>query len=822
MRDDASIVNALTDFGGGEMAGTNSPHSGVTRRDFLKAAGIGAGALGLAGATGMTATDEWLAPAEAHAQEEERVAYLCHQFHCLGGCCLKCTVRNGRLCKIEPNDALEKEDRRICLRGINEIQHVYAMDRIQTPLRRVGERGEGKFEQISWDEAIKTIADAVKESQQKYGEDSFFFRKSTEASVAHGFEFIPALLHAETGGNWGLDRGQANGWNPGAGKGSWNPVNNAAAEWPLASTIILLGDNILESGIVWSKALFEAKEAGAKVITVDTRYSPTASKSDQWIAVKPGTDAALVLSMTKVILDQKWYDEDFMRNHTGFPYLVDVESKEIVGVMTEVTDAKTGKKSSVKMPYVWDSASGSIRLYNEAGVTPDLEGEWVADGRKVTTELSLMKTDYAAYTAEWANDISGVSPSVIRGLADDYANRGPAFIAFGLGGPDKYTNADVLGHALLIITALTGNTGKPGCGTGWYGAGGGFHTGDATLAWELPKQFEVGDTGIAMYDMPYKKNNVHVALTFGDAFTLESANANKMLEWVKSLDFFAICDIYHSSAVDYADIVLPACSKFECDEDVTDLRDSKGYLALGQKCVDPLFESKTDLQIERLLAAQWGLEGYLPKTYQELAEYELSDPSGNMAGFTIESLEAHQGVLRFLDSDKPPSSSLVFKTNTGRLEPYYEEQLSFNQAFPQYEVPNEASDENAKYSQYPLVFMQGKSRFRIHAYYSASSWFQEYYEPSVNINPSDAKARGVVTGDYIDVRNDRGYFVAKALVNNAIQPGTLFMAETTYNHYYKEGFLQNVTNSFRQERCYKMTHGPQIPFNDTLVEVKKA
>lgn len=804
------------------MTGNDGSRAGLTRRSFLKTAGATAGALGIAGAAGMTATSDWLAPTQAYAEPEERVAYLCHQFHCLGGCCLKCTVRDGRLSLIEPNDAVDPRDQRICLRGINEIQHVYAADRIQTPLKRVGERGEGKFVAISWDEAIQTIAEAIKKSQEQYGDDSFFFRKSTEASSAHGFNFIASLLHANTGGEWGLDRGQANGWNPGGGVGSWSPANNSIAEWPLASTLIFLGDNILESGIVWSKGLFDAKEAGTKVITIDPRFSPTASKSHQWIPLKPGTDAALILGMIKLIIDEKWYDEEFMAAYTGFPYLIDRATGEIVGEAGEKVDAKTGKTSPIKLPYVWDTVSNSVKLYNEEGVVPALEGSWTVDGKEVATELTLLSEEYEQYTPEWAQEVTGIEAEVIKDLADRYANAGPAFIAFGLGGPDKYTNADVLGHALLVVTALTGNIGKKGCGTGWYGAGGGFHAASSLQSWPLPEQFKASPKGMAMYDMPYNENNVHVALTFGDAFTLEAADANSMLEWVKSLDFFAICDIYHSSAVDYADIVLPACSKFECDEDVTDVRDSKGYLALGQKCIDPLFESKTDLQIERLIAAQWGYEDLLPKSYEELAHYRLSKTKGNMEGFTVEALQQHQGVLKYLGSDEPRRSSLKFTTDTGRLEPYYEKQIKFGQAFPIYETPNEAFEENEKRGSFPLVFMQGKSRFRIHAYYSASSWFQEYFGPVVNIGPEDAKDRGIATGDDVRVYNDRGEFVARALVNNSIQKGTLFMAETTYNHYYKEGFLQNVTNSHRQERCYEMTHGPQIPYNDTLVEIEKA
>lgn len=817
-------------FEGGEMSGAKSSHSSMTRRSFLKKTGVAAGALGLAGAAGMTTAEGWLAPAEAHAEPEERTSYLCHQFHCLGECALKCTVRDGRIALIEPNDAVDKEDQRICLRGIAEVQHVYSADRIQTPLRRVGERGEGKFEQISWDEAIKEIADAIKESQQKYGEDSFFFRKSTEASSAHGFEFLPQLLHAHSGGKWGLDRGQANGWDPGVGEFSFLP-KNSDKDMSKASTIIFWGHNFLESGIVWTKALFDAKEAGAYVVTIDPRFSPTASKSDQWVPIKPGTDAALAFGMTKVILDEGWYDEEYMKSYTGFTFLVDIETGEIVGEMEDsidpdsgepIVDEVTGAVHQKKIPLVWDAVSNSVKRHDEEGVAPALEGTFYIDGRKVATEFELTKSHYEKYTASWASSISGVDEQVIYDLAKRYATNGPAIISFGLGGPDKYTNADVLGHAHVVLTAITGNIGREGTGTGWYGAAGATYSADSLQAWVLPEEFGYAEDTTAMYDFPYQDNNIHVAMTFGDAFTLESGNANKMLEWVKGLDFFAICDIYHSSAVDYADVVLPACTKFECEEEVTHVRDAKGYLLLGSKTIDPLFESKTDLQIERLLAAQWGLEHYLPESYEELARHILSKPEGNMEGFTFEALRENQGCMKYLGSETPPQASLVFGTSTTKIEPYYEDQIVNGQQLPTWETPDEAFEENEKRSQYPLTFMQGKSRFRIHAYYSASSWFQEYFGPIVNISPGDALERGIETGDDVEVFNDRGSFIARAAVNDSIQKGTLFMAETTYTRYYKKGFLQNVTNSARQDRCYGMIYGPQIPFNDTLVEMKKA
>jgi len=249
--------------------------------------------LGLAGAAGVAATGNLLAPTNAHAESEERVAHLCHQFHCLTGCNLKCTIRDEKISIIEPSDLVkDKRHSTICLRGINEVDHIYSEDRIKVPMKRVGERGEGKFEQISWDEAIKTIADNLKEAQQKYGEGSVFIRKSTEAGI--GFDFITQLLRADSGGNWGLDRGQANGLGPAFGPWSYLP-NRSAWEMKDATTIIELSHNPLESAMVWSRPLIDAKEAGAYIVCIDPRFTGTAAKSNgslkrsycPWMSISP-------------------------------------------------------------------------------------------------------------------------------------------------------------------------------------------------------------------------------------------------------------------------------------------------------------------------------------------------------------------------------------------------------------------------------------------------------------------------------------------------------------------------------------------------------
>ncbi len=547
-----------------------------------------------------------------------------------------------------------------------------------------------------------------------------FVRKSTEASI--GFDFIGPLLRADQGGEWGLDRGQPNGQTPAFGAFSYCP-SRSIWEFSDASTIIEVGHNPLESGIVWSRALMDAKEAGVYIAVLDPRFGGTASKADLWLPVRPGTDAAVIQGMIRAIVDEQWYDEEFVKANTSLPFLIDKKTgknyrsdDELCPNPTVVTAEDTGK------PYVWDEVTNAPALYDAEGVKPALEGSWTVDGKELVTEFFLMKKWISEYSLEWAFETSGIEQDVIVDLADRYANNGPAIIDYGLGGPDKYTNADVLGHSMSILTALTGNYGRKGSGFGFYGGVGADDPAATLNYWTLPEEYAYNDSGMAMYDMVYNKNNIHVALTFGDAFTLEAASANDTLEWVKSLDFFAIIDIYHSSAVDYADIVLPACTKFECEEDVKQLRASYGHVMLANGMVDPLFESKSDLQIERLLAAEWGLDHLIPETYEELARFSVEgvdklDP--NMKGITYDALLKNGGCMPVAGAgpDYRPDGHAdeVYTTPSTKIELYYEYLLDQGHQFPVYEDANEAFEKNPLKDTYPLYFMQGKSRYRIHA-----------------------------------------------------------------------------------------------------------
>ena len=793
------------------MAQTESGQRAVSRRGFVKSAAAAFGALGLAGVAGMTSTDGWLAPAKAGEKLDEHVAYTYHNEHCLCNCMLKCTVRDGRLCMVEPRPNEDRRFRNVCLKGISEIQHIYGSARLQSPMKRVGERGSGEFEAITWDEAFQTIAENFKKTQDEYGPESLWIQYSTEAQQ----RFTPLLatiLGAQAGGLNGYDMGQGNGLGQAFGFSGMFALNTIW-EWPQAKTVILANCNLVETSMMWSRAMLDAKEAGTKFVVIDPRYSATASKADQWVNLKPGTDPALFLGMVKHILDNGLYDAEHVMANTSLPFLIDKETGRVL---------HADPNDEASSPLVWDSASKRAVPSGTDGADPALEGEFTVNGALCTTQFSRLEESVEGCTLEWAERVTGVPAETIAQLAEEYAE-GPSIICNGVGGIDKFGNSDVAGHCYALIASLTGNYGKRGTGCGIYG----YHVTNYSVtlgSWPLPENLAPAKSPLGFYDVVQKDDTVHAAMFFGDIPTQKAANWSKTAEWLKSLDFVALADIYHSSVVDYVDLVLPVCSKFECADSVGGVKCANGYILENQKILDPLFESKSDFYIEKGIAEAMGLGDLYPENGEEFARALLETGDPMTEGFTLESLEENNGALKLLGTDDilGPEVGMVYDTPSTKQEPYYENLLEFGQAFPAWEQPNEAYADNPLREKYPLTFLQARSRFRVHSAYSGASWIQQIFEPHIELNPADAQARGLEDGDQVEVFNDRGSFRTKLLTNESIQPESAFMVESTYSKYLDGTLMQSVTNDALNPRGYELTYGPMIPFNDTLVEIRKA
>ncbi|MDO4289926.1 MAG: molybdopterin-dependent oxidoreductase [Eggerthellaceae bacterium] len=797
------------------MSGTNSATSAndvcgaLTRRSFLKAAGATAGAVGLAGAAGMTSTSGWLKPAQAHAAEEEKTVYTLHQFMCTGRCSLKCTVREGRLAKVEPNDTVEPYYRHCCMKGISEIQHVYSDDRLQQPMKRTGERGSNEFVAITWDEALEIVGEELQKAWGKYGHETVYVSSSNEPR----FGQLAALLGAATGVEPGIDRGTGNGSAPAINGDVFGGGTNESRDWVNTKTLIIAGTNLLESSMMQANAFLDAKEAGCDIIVLDPHFSTTAGKANQWVPIKPGTDAAFYLGMITYIVENKLYDEDYMRLHTTFPLLVD----ETTGVLLR-SDA-----SDAASFMVWDSARGAAVSHTEAGATTALEGTFTVNGASCITLLDLLKKNQKQYSTAWAEGTCGVDQATIEEIARKYATAGPAYLAMGQGGSDKYSNPDIIGHAGMVLTALTGNIGKPGAGYGHCIGGAGW--GVDIPAWPLPDEFTSPELPVRADRFPIQQNDVHVIISLGNTFQQYWANSHAITDWINGLDFILHIGMYYEDSVRFADVVLPVCSKFEDTVEHSIVRSDYNHVNLQTKCIDPLFESKPDFDVMRLIAQSVGLEQHLPENAEDMVRWQIENSDDlKEQGITLEALMENHGSIKMAGTDEPRRAftDLEFDTPTGKMEIYYEDVLSTGQAWPNWEENNEVYDGNPLMEKYPLQFTQTRTRFSNHSHFKAATWLQQLRGTYVELNPVDMESRGLSDGDVIEGFNDRGSFKCPVFANEAVRPGTARTLEAGWSKHMVEGNTQNVTNDHINPRDEFLPTGAPIPFNDTLIEVKKA
>lgn len=799
------------------MASSTNARKGMTRRSFLKASGAAVGALGLAGAAGMATADGWLSKAEAAT--EERVARTYHQSHCGGMCSLACTVRDGRMVKVQPNGVGNPDFQTICLKGISEVAHIYGKGRVQTPLKRVGERGSGQFEPIGWDQALDEISDHIKETQAAYGRDSIMVVATAEAD----FGFLAPMLGAQNGGFDGIDVGIGNGLDPAMGFGSgYAMCAPEARDWKRSKLVLTVGSNYCESSLPNCFTFFDAKAAGAHMVTVDPHYSTTASKSDEWIPIEPGTDAALFLGMASHIIDNGLVDEDFMRQHTSMPFLVDAETGMLLRDHPEAQDREEPETGEENPYFVIDPVTG-LPAHHTVCASPALSGAANVAGRNAATVWDLLVETQKPYTVEWAAEVTGIDAERIASLAEEYAE-GPSSLALGWGGNDKMTNADIAGHAAAVLAAITGNVGKPGAGVGVY-VGQSYNSYAPALgAWELPSDWESATSEVSIYDMPFKENNCHAAIFCGDIVAQHMANMNETCKWADTLDFVVTMDPYFTEGAKWSDYILPCTSRFEYDEPFGNVKTGYSQIVIQEKVIDPLFEARTDLWIQRELAKRLGLEEGIPESSVERCNAILSTSEEPwVSKLTVEQISKEGAVWPVPDREeiREVVPDRVFPTPTGRMEPYYDNMVPFDQQLPKWEACEEIGDEALR-EEFPLQLTNTRTRFRIHNQFYDSDWLQLMYEPLVMLNPADMESRGLSTGDTVRVFNERGSFEVHAAANSAIRPGSVRIYEAATADYTVEGNLQNVTNNTMIERGYDLMCGPVIPFSDTLVEIEKA
>ena len=245
------------------------------------------------------------------------------------------TVRNGKVVKIEgdPGDPINAG--RMCAKGLAGIQALYNPNRLKYPMRRAGERGENKWERISWEEAINTIADAMWELYQKDDPMQLLLSCGGGGNPTR-IMCPPRFLNAFGGGNF-FEPGCAQCYLP---RSNGMPLVNGMNDTSIADGAVLeMFFDTTKACVLWGtdpsqsnvaaggRAMSNLRKNGCKTVVIDPRFTPDAAKADVWLPIRPGTDVALMLAWIRYILDNKLYDADFVMKWTNLPYLVNEETK---------------------------------------------------------------------------------------------------------------------------------------------------------------------------------------------------------------------------------------------------------------------------------------------------------------------------------------------------------------------------------------------------------------------------------------------------------------------------------------------------------------
>lgn len=813
--------------------------AGLTRRSFLKSTLLAAGsaaALGVGGAG--------LAAGGANAEEgvKEKVFSGVCRGNCMGGCPLDVIVRDDKVVRVQAADCPDQRYKRICQKGMTHPQRIYSAERLLYPMKRIGERGSGEWERIGWEEAIGTITDKWKELRAQYGPGSIgWWCQSGSFGLLSGCHYFgaytrltSALQTVSISGAIDMNYYTANGAVYGGGLCS---SSNEATDYANAKTLISWGSNLTEAQLHIWHFVADAIDNGCKLIVIDPSFTTIAAKADLFVPIRPGSDAILAMAMANIMIAEDLVDWDFVKKSSVGPFLVKEDGSYLR--MSDLGQAVAGDMTDEIL--VWDEAANGATPASQA-VNPLLEGAFEVAGFKVTPAFALLVERMAEWTPERASEMCEVPVEVMHQIVDLYTGNKPSSIFLGFG-PDRYYNGHGAYTAIGAFAILSGNIGKPGASAGvcQYGGApldGAFCTspiqadridtvGDGqasytagVLAHVLPEALETG-----MYNgQPFNVKSIFVSNCNPLNYVVDRQQLIKVFD---QMELIVCTDIRPTDTTWYADIVLPVAHWFEVDDFTCGTAFNTPFVVLQEKAVEPPAECKSDYEIYKLLAEGMGMPGvYAGFSPEEAMRYVLDTETAAMWGVSYDRLVKEKIIRWFPEEDYIYGANGAFGSATGRVAFYFEKlapSMQWGQEFdaelerlPHFVEPQEAWPTSELAKKYPLTCYQEHTRWRVHSNFSEVPWLREFDpEPTVKLNPIDAQARGIVSGDMVKVFNDRGHAVVKAIVSEGIKPGMCNMPKGWQADQYVSGHYQDLSS--RGLNPYVANS----QFSDLQVEIEK-
>ncbi len=804
----------------------------ITRRRFVQGAAGAAGAMTVGG--GLRYFVE-TPDASAGVVAGKRITYRTgHSNNCDGACGHTVTVVDGKVRQIQgapwgaetiAGDPAPTFRPRVCLRGISQVQNTYSPDRLKYPYQRVGERGSGQWRRIPWDDATSIIAENFERVQAKHGKKSVWIAPYTGSlAILEGVDGASLRFASVIGASGGDFEGDSEG--DASTPAGWNYVladpdltgggifdGHEITDFLNAKAIVLWANNVAETSLPDWRIIADAQKQGVPVVSVDPRFTPTSAKADIWVPIRPGSDAALMDGVMNYALAHRLYDAAYLKAYTVAPFLVDPVTKLFV---------RHGKSY-----LVIDAADGQLKPIQQAK-DPDLYGEH--NGAR--SALTLLTEAMAPYTPQKVGSMTDLEPNQVLQLAELWTQNRPLAVRCGFGLSHWY-RGDLSMQALVTLQMLMGNIGVHGGGITTFAGG------LTTTAFDFPHFWQPEGTELFSLMEPMQACDamlegdpypIRAAWFMIDNFAQQMSDRNKVVRALKSLDFLVTSDYVMSATADLSDIVLPACTYLE----KTDLLSSNNYyLQYMPKIIEPLWESKSDLDALTMVATKMGYGKYFDKTPDEYITDILhigqpgADPT--VKGLTWEMLREGAPHLNTVTVPYVAFYEKQFPTKSGRIEFYVERMIPFEQQLPGFKEPIEATPTNPLFEKYPLIFLSTHTRFRTHSQYVNLPWLKEINNDGqgfLEINPRDAKKRGIETGDVVKIFNDRGQMKVRARLTEGIKPGVVNCYQGGWDtirvKHYIEGHPNNLTHQIANPaQAVIPNFKSNAAYYDCLVEVQR-
>lgn len=666
---------------------------------------------------------------------------------CHGGCGVLVYVKNGRVAKIAGDPDCPINHGTLCSKGLASAQLAYHPDRLTHPVRRIGPKGSGRWERISWDTALNAIAERINEYKEGFGAESVVLGYGTgrenEAAI-YRFANLLGTPNVLTAGHFC--------YGPRIATSIITCGTNPVVDYENNPQCIMVwGNNIVISNPDEYKGepFSVAVSRGAKLIAVDPRLTRIAARAEVWLQLRPGTDAALALGMLHVIIREKLYDREFVENHV----------------------------------HGWEPFGKRVEEYPLERVE---EITWVPK-EKIEAAARLFATAKPA-AIQW-----GVAIEQQVNCAD---NDRLLMILMGITG-----NLDKPGGQVLFQTPRIRNVGYFGAhrmlsdvqrekrlGGERFRLAGNFAIINPKCVWDA-----------ILEEKPYP---VKMLFFISSNPLLTRANAGEIYRALEKVEFMAVSDFFLTPTAELADIVLPSATWLEMDY-IGDFWKRHGYILPRRKIIQ-VGECRSDHEMLNDLAHRVGQGEHWWDNFEQALDWILAP-----IGITWQEFKKMDHVRG--DMVKEKFRVKGFSTPSRKLEIYSTvlESLGYDPLPKHREPPESPVSTPELYRSYPYILITGRRLPGFfHSENRQVEWLRELHkDPVVEIHPDAANREGIRDGDWVIIESPRGKIRQRAKLFAGMDPrivsaehGWWFPEKKDPGHGWNESNI-NLLTSNSYENC---------------------